>query len=54
MILPRDQKVLVDRDLAEIYGVYTRIPNQAVKRNLERYPEDFMFQMSKEEFEIWK
>jgi len=54
IILLRDQKVLVDRDLADLYGVDTRILNQAVKRNLKRFPDDFMFQMSKEEFEIWR
>jgi hypothetical protein len=54
IILLRDQKVLVDRDLAELYGVDTRTLNQAVKRNLKRFPEDFMFQLTKEEFEIWR
>ena len=54
IILLRDQKVLVDRDLAELYDVDTRTLNQAVKRNLKRFPEDFMFQMTKEEFEIWR
>jgi len=54
IVLLRDQKVLVDRDLAELYGVDTRTLNQAVKRNLKRFPEDFMFQMTKEEFEIWR
>ena len=54
IILLRDQKVLLDRDLAELYGVDTRTLNQAVKRNLKRFPEDFMFQMTKEEFEIWR
>jgi hypothetical protein len=54
IILLRDQKVLVDRDLAELYGVDTRTLNQAVKRNLKRFPLDFMFQMTKEEFEIWR
>jgi hypothetical protein len=54
IILLRDQKVLIDRDLAELYGVDTRTLNQAVKRNLKRFPEDFMFQMTKEEFEIWR
>jgi len=54
IILLRDQKVLVDRDLAELYGVDTRTLNQAVKRNLKRFPKDFMFQMTKEEFEIWR
>jgi hypothetical protein len=54
IILLRDQKVLVDRDLADLYDVETRTLNQAVKRNIKRFPEDFMFQMNKEEFEIWK
>jgi hypothetical protein len=54
IILLRDQKVLIDRDLAHLYGVETRILNQAVKRNIKRFPDDFMFQMTKEEFEIWK
>jgi hypothetical protein len=54
IILLRDQKVLVDRDLAELYGVDTRTLNQAVKRNLKRFPEDFMFQLTKEEFMIWR
>jgi hypothetical protein len=54
IILLRDQKVLVDRDLAVLYDVDTRTLNQAVKRNLKRFPEDFMFQMTKEEFEIWR
>lgn len=40
----RGQKVMLDRDLAEMYGVETRALNQAVKRNAERFPEDFMFQ----------
>lgn len=46
----RDKKVMIDRDLAEMYEVETRVLNQAVKRNIARFPEDFMFQMSKEEF----
>jgi hypothetical protein len=54
IILLRDQKVLVDRDLSDLYGVDTRTLNQAVKRNIKRFPEDFMFQMSKEKFEIWR
>jgi hypothetical protein len=45
----RNQKVMLDRDLAELYGVETRILNQAVKRNLKRFPEDFMFQLTSEE-----
>ena len=50
----RDYKVIIDRDLAELYGVETRTLNQAVKRNLQRFPEDFMFQMTSEELENWK
>ena len=46
----RGQKVMLDRDLAVIYGVETRILNQAVKRNLDRFPSDFMFQLTKEEW----
>lgn len=50
----RSQKVMVDSDLAELYGVETRVLNQAVKRNLKRFPEDFMFQLNEKEFEILK
>ena len=50
----RGQKVILDRDLAALYQVETRVLNQAVKRNIERFPEDFMFQLTKEEFENWK
>ena len=46
----RGQKVMLDRDLASIYGVETRALNQAVKRNAKRFPEDFMFKLSKEEW----
>ena len=45
---------MLDRDLAVLYRVETRVLNQAVKRNIERFPEDFMFQLTKEEFENWK
>ncbi|WP_245844419.1 ORF6N domain-containing protein [Nibricoccus aquaticus] len=47
--LIRGQKVLLDSDLAELYGVETRILNRAVTRNLERFPEDFMFTLTREE-----
>lgn len=47
----RGQKVMLDRDLAEMYGVETSYLNRAVKRNFTRFPEDFMFQVSKEEFQ---
>lgn len=50
----RGQKVMVDRDLAELFRVETRVLKQTVRRNLSRFPEDFMFQMSKEEFENWR
>lgn len=50
----RGQKVMLDRDLAAMYGVETRALNQAVKRNADRFPEDFMFQLSDEEVEKWK
>lgn len=46
----RGQKVMLDRDLAQMYGVETRILNQAVKRNISRFPEDFMFQLNDEEW----
>ena len=50
----RGQQVMIDRDLALLYGVETRVLNQAVKRNSERFPDDFMFQLSKEDVEILK
>jgi ORF6N domain len=46
----RDQKVLLDADLAEIYGVPTKAFNQAVKRNSDRFPEDFRFQLTTDEW----
>jgi ORF6N domain len=48
----RGQRVILDRELAAIYGVETRTLNQAVKRNIERFPEDFMFQLTREEAEL--
>ena len=45
----RDQKVMLDSDLAELYEVDTKVLNQAVKRNLTRFPQDFMFQLTSEE-----
>ena len=48
--LIRDQKVMLDSDLALLYGVETKAFNQAVKRNIERFPEDFMFQLTQDEF----
>ncbi len=46
----RGQKVMLDADLAELYGVETKVLNQAVKRNTDRFPEDFMIQLTPEEF----
>ncbi|MBA3017061.1 MAG: ORF6N domain-containing protein [Proteobacteria bacterium] len=48
----RDEKVMLDRDLAELYGVETGALNRAVKRNTERFTEDFMFQVTGEEAEV--
>ena len=50
----RGQKVMLDRDLAALYEVETRQLVQAVKRNIDRFPDDFMFQLSAEEFENWR
>ena len=47
--LIRDHKVMLDRDLAELYGVATKVLKQAVRRNINRFPEDFMFELSWEE-----
>jgi hypothetical protein len=52
--LIRGQKVMLDSDLAELYQVATKVFNQAVQRNKARFPEDFMFQLSKEELENWR
>ncbi len=49
IFLVRGQKVLLDRHLAELYGTTTRLVNQAVRRNLERFPDDFMFVLTREE-----
>ena len=50
----RGVQVMLDRDLAELYGVQTKVLNQAVKRNIERFPDRFMFQLNKLEMENWK
>jgi hypothetical protein len=50
ILLVRSEKVMLDQDLAELYGVETRVLVQAVKRNIDRFPVDFMFQLSEEEF----
>ncbi len=54
ILLIRGHKVILDSDLAKLYGVETKVFNQAVKRNISRFPKDFMFQMNKEELEIWR
>ena len=47
----RNQKVMLDKDLATLYGIETRVLKQAVRRNISRFPEDFMFELSKDEFQ---
>jgi len=49
ILLIRGQKVLLDRDLAALYGVETRVLNQAVRRNIKRFPKDFMFVLTRDE-----
>ena len=51
ILIIRGQKVMVDSDLAELYGVETKRFNEAIKRNVARFPEDFMFQLSSDEAE---
>ncbi len=50
----RNQKVMLDRDLALLYGIETKRLKEAVRRNIGRFPEDFMFELSKSEFENWR
>ncbi|HTI12583.1 MAG TPA: ORF6N domain-containing protein [Puia sp.] len=52
--LIRGQKVMIDRDLANLYGVETKQLKRQVKRNIDRFPEDFMFELSAEEFQEWR
>ena len=54
ILLLLGQKVLLDSDLANLYGVETKVLNQAVRRNLARFPADFMFQLTKAELENWR
>jgi len=54
ILVLRGKQVMLDRDLAELYGVETKVLNQAVKRNIKRFPSDFMFQMTEEEFKNWR
>ncbi|HEY4147512.1 MAG TPA: ORF6N domain-containing protein [Chitinophagaceae bacterium] len=50
----REQKVMIDRDLAELYGVETKRLKEAVRRNSNRFPKDFMFEMNRKEFKDWR
>ncbi len=50
----RGQKVMLDRDLAKLYHVETKVFKQAVRRNIKRFPKDFMFELIKEEFKNWR
>ncbi len=50
----RNQKVMLDRDLAILYGIETKRLKEQVKRNISRFPEDFMFELTKSEFENWR
>ena len=52
--LIRDKKVMLDRDLAEMYNIETKVLKQAVRRNIDRFPEDFMFELSTKEFTNWR
>ena len=54
ILLLRGRKVMLDRDLAALYGVRTKALNQAVKRKVKRFPEDFMFRLTKAEMRNWK
>ena len=53
-MLIRGQKVVLDRAIAELYAVKTKVLKQAVRRNINRFPNDFMFELTKEEFENWR
>ena len=54
ILIIRGKEVMLDRDLAELYQVNTKVLNQAVKRNIKRFPSDFMFQLNEKEFENWR
>lgn len=49
----RDKQVMIDRDLADLFGLETRSLNQAVKRNIKRFPQEFMFRLDDVEFRNW-
>ena len=50
----RDHKVMLDRDLADLYGVETKLLKRTVRRNIDRFPSDFMFELTKKELENWR
>ena len=50
----RDMKVMLDRNLAELYEVETKVLKRQVRRNIDRFPEDFMFELTDEEFKNWR
>ena len=52
--LIRGERVMIDRDLAVLYGVQTKVLKQAVRRNIERFPSDFMFLLDRDEFSRWR
>ena len=54
ILLIRGERVILDRELARLYGVSTKALNQAVRRNLDRFPEDFMFQLTVDEARAWR
>ncbi len=54
IFLVRNKRIMLDRNLAELYGVETRALNQAVQRNIKRFPSDFMFQLTEAEMENWR
>ncbi|MGI9069660.1 MAG: ORF6N domain-containing protein [Pyrinomonadaceae bacterium] len=54
ILLVRGEKVMLDRDLAALYEIPTKALKQAVRRNIVRFPEDFMFVLDKTEFEAWR
>ena len=54
IFLIRNKKIMFDKDLSKLYDVETKALKQQVKRNLERFPKDFMFELTKKEFNNWK
>ena len=50
----RGEKIILDRDIARLYGIETKVLKQAVRRNIDRFPLDFMFELSDDEFANWR